>query len=234
MSHLHIPDGLLPVWLWAGGLILMALIVGTALVMVRSLDLKRKVPLLGLMSAMMLVGMNIEIPPYHMNLSVLTGIILGPWLGIIAALIVHVILAVIGHGGVTVVGLNTVVLSTEAVMGFILFRAFSTWLRPALSAGLATLLSLMVSTALMLSIVYLANVDFSSGGAHGIREIMESGIFEAVRSELGIGNGFNFRLFAVAAVAVGLFGWTIESLVSSAVVRFIAKVKPDLISGGKA
>ncbi|MHB8174286.1 MAG: energy-coupling factor ABC transporter permease, partial [Nitrospirota bacterium] len=84
MSHLHIPDGVLPVWFWLTGYIIAAAAVALSLFMVRKMDLKKKVPLLGMMSAMMLVGMSLEIAPiaYHVNLSVITGVILGPWLAI--------------------------------------------------------------------------------------------------------------------------------------------------------
>jgi len=231
MSHLHIPDGLLPVWLWVAGLAVMACMVGLSLLMARRVELKKKVPLLGMMSAMMLVGMNVEIPPYHVNLSVITGIILGPWLAVIAVFMVNFITALIGHGGVTVVGLNTCVLATEAVLGYVLFRVFSGGLRPSLSAGFATFISLMVSTCLMLGIVYLANVDFSATSAEELRETMTSGAFEAIKGGIGLSNGFNFRMFAIAALTVGVFGWTVESIVSALAVRFIALVKPDLIAG---
>ena len=67
----------------------------------------------------MLVGMSSEIIPiaYHINLTVLAGILLGPWLSIISAVIVNVMLALLGHGGVTVIGLNTLVISTEMIAG---------------------------------------------------------------------------------------------------------------------
>src|SRR5688500_3732643 len=69
----------------------------------------RRVPRLGVMSALLLVGMSTETVPiaYHINLSVLAGIVLGPAYGALAALIVNVFLALFGHGGITVVGLNT-------------------------------------------------------------------------------------------------------------------------------
>ncbi len=139
MSHLHIPDGLLPVWLWVAGLVAASVVVGFSLFMLRNVDLRKKIPLLGMMSAMMLVGMSIEVVPYHLNLSVITGIILGPWLAMVAALIVNLFLALVGHGGVTVVGLNTLVIGFEGVMGYILFSVFRKALKPALSAAVRNL-----------------------------------------------------------------------------------------------
>src|SRR5512143_1875450 len=160
MSHLHIPDGLLPVWLWAGGLVLAVIAVGFSLYMVRGVEPKKKVPLLGMMCAMMLVGMNLEIATlaYHVNLSVITGIILGPWLGIIAALIVNIILSLVGHGGVTVVGLNPLDTGAECVTGYLFFSVIRRFLKPGAAAGISTLMSLVLSTCLMLFIVFLGNV----------------------------------------------------------------------------
>ena len=120
MSHLHIPDGLLPVWLWVSGVLLALAAVLFSLYMVRRIELRKKVPLLGMMSAVMLVGMSIEVVPYHLNLSVITGIVLGPWLALVAAFIVNLLLGLIGHGGITVVGLNTLVIGFEGVMGYLL------------------------------------------------------------------------------------------------------------------
>src|SRR5690606_34925185 len=99
---------------------------------------------------------------YHLNLTVLSGIILGPAVGLIAAFIVNLILALVGHGGVTVVGLNTLVFGVEIVLGVFLFRALHRTLRGTLGSGLAaggaTILSLLASTALMLGIVAAAGV----------------------------------------------------------------------------
>lgn len=229
MSHLHIPDGVLPVWLWVAGLVVAAVAVLVALVMLRGMDLKRKVPLLGMMSAMMLVGMNIEIAPYHVNLSVITGILLGPWMSVIAALIVSVLMALAGHGGVTVVGLNTLVLSSEAVMGYGLFRLLKRGISPGLAAGASTVASLFFSTCLMLFIVFLANVDLSSASLDEFRELLESPTVAMLADTFGMKQGFNFRLFAFAAFGLGLIGWLIEATITAVAIRFISVVKPELL-----
>jgi len=75
----------------------------------------------------MLVAMSLEILPifYHINLSVVAGILLGPALGFLAAFIANLILAFMGHGGITVIGLNTLLLGSEAVLGHTLFYLLS-------------------------------------------------------------------------------------------------------------
>ena len=97
---MHIPDGVLPVWLWLSGIVVMAAALGLCFYRARSMDMKIKVPLLGALSAAMLVGMSIPIlPGYHINLSVVTGILIGPSLGFVAAFIANLILSLMGHGG---------------------------------------------------------------------------------------------------------------------------------------
>jgi cobalt/nickel transport system permease protein len=231
MSHLHIPDGLLPVWLWAAGIILAAAAVMLSLFMVRGLDLRKKIPLLGMMSAMMLVGMSLEIVPiaYHLNLSVITGIILGPWLMVIAALIVNIIMALVGHGGVTVVGLNTLLIGSEGVLGWLCFTVLRKVLKPGAASMAATFVTLFISTCLMLFVVFLANLDLSSVQARHVSEVLETPTAQSLFSLLKVKEGFNMKLFALAALGLGVIGWTIESLVTAVAVRFISRVKPEII-----
>jgi len=79
----------------------------------------------------MLVAMNLEILPlaYHINLSVVSGILLGPALGFLAAFIANLMLALMGHGGITVMGLNTLLLGSEAVLGHTVFHLLQNRLR---------------------------------------------------------------------------------------------------------
>ena len=80
MSHLHIPDGLIPLpWILAG-IGLTALFVCVALFALRKRDRARVVPRIATLSALMLLAMGLPIPVlgYHLNLTVLTGMIAGP------------------------------------------------------------------------------------------------------------------------------------------------------------
>ena len=126
MSHIHFPDGVLPVWLWASGFIV-AILIGTILLrLTKKEELTRRLPLLGMMAAVMVLGASVEIVPiaYHVNLTVISGILLGPSLIFLATFVVNVILALFGHGGITVIGLNTLILSIEGIVGYFLFRLF--------------------------------------------------------------------------------------------------------------
>src|SRR3989304_10251930 len=86
MSHIHIPDGVLPILLVVIGWIATAVILYLCIRRVRNVQLGRKIPLIGIVSAIMIVGMTLEIVPiaYHINMSVIAGIVLGTTLGFIS------------------------------------------------------------------------------------------------------------------------------------------------------
>jgi cobalt/nickel transport system permease protein len=219
MTHMHIPDGILPVWIWVLGFIVMSFVMGFSLFGLRTMDMKKKIPLLGALSATMLVGMSLPteliIPGYHINLSVVTGILIGPALGFLAAFIANLILAFMGHGGITVIGLNTLLLGTEAVLGHTLFyllkRLPAFW-----RAALATVVTLLVTTVILIYFVALSHLN---------PELLNHGE--------GYGPGLrvdgSIVTFAVIVLIVGVIGWILEAAITGAVVTFISQVKPDLL-----
>jgi len=156
MSHIHLPDGVLPIWLWVSGWMVSVLVWIILLRMTEKKDVSRRLPLLGMMAAAMVLGASVEILPiaYHVNLAVISGILLGPALIFMATFIVNVILALFGHGGITVIGLNTLILSMEGVLGYFLFRLFWKVLKRLTAATfLATFLALAISTFAMIGVV---------------------------------------------------------------------------------
>ncbi len=217
MTHMHIPDFVLPVWLWVSGFVLMVLFLGVSLLRLRAMDMKRKIPLLGAISAAMIVAMSIpEMFLYHINLSVVAGILLGPALGFVAAFIANLMLAFMGHGGITVIGLNTILLGSEAVLGHTLFFLFKRNLPVFWRAAVATVLTLFSTTLLLIAIVAASNVD--------PRRFSHAGELEAhVQGPVSI------VTFAVLVLSFGVIGWLIEAAISGSVVRFISQVKPDLL-----
>lgn len=251
MSHIHIPDGVLPVWLWVAGWLAALALVWIAAAVARRGDVRRKVPLLGVVSALVLVSMSSEIVPiaYHVNLTVVAGVLLGPWLAIIAAFIVEVVLALLGHGGVTVIGLNTLVIGGEMVIGWGLFRLLVLALgrdRVRWSAAIATVLTLAITTTAFLGIVALAG-----GGAAASRETgaldpttltfrnpFGDGVF-AVNTLKGEGGspaapdaGLSVARFAAVVYTLGPIGWLIEALVTAAALGYVARVRPGLVFDG--
>ena len=105
------------------GFIVVILIWAILLRFMKKEDLTRRLPLLGMMAAVMVLGASVEIVPiaYHVNLTVISGILLGPSLIFLATFVVNTILALFGHGGITVIGLNTLTLSIEGDIGIFSF-----------------------------------------------------------------------------------------------------------------
>ena len=228
---MHIPDGVLPVWIVTAGWIVTAAILAFCIRRVGSVDIKRKVPLIGIISALMIVGMTLEIVPiaYHVNLTVLAGIVLGPALAFISIFIVDLLISMFGHGGVTVVGLNTIIIGAEAVLGYYLFQLFKEVMGNKSmfrESSLATLLSLFLSTSLMLGVVYLSHV--SPEKIESIGHLFS----ETGGSTNGLPlpeNGMNFSRFAKTVFILSPLGWILESVITGLVVKYVYRVRPDLI-----
>jgi len=235
MSHIHLPDGVLPVWLWALGYI-GAILVGTILFrLIKKEELTRRLPLLGMMAATMVLGAAIEIVPiaYHVNLTVISGVLLGPSLIFLATFVVNVILALFGHGGITVIGLNTLILSIEGLFGYFLFRLFWKILKRLTPATfLATFIALLFSTFAMIGVVGL--------GASHYEELIHkegNGIFEfhflKGKEEHHSGEAakekVNLRRFITIVLPLGFIGWLLEGVITTLIVRYIHRMRPDLL-----
>jgi cobalt/nickel transport system permease protein len=230
MTHIHIPDGILPVWLWVSGFLLMSVFLALSLYRLRTADKKKMVPLLGVLAAVMLVAMSLEILPiaYHLNLSVVAGILLGPSLGFMAAFIVNLMLVFVGHGGITVVGLNTLLLGAEALLGHTLFSLFRR-LPVFWGAALATVLSLFLVSLLLIGIVGASHVDTDLFAHHHEHE---EGVTEQTHEHHDEPGNSSLRTFAIIVLSLGSIGWIIEGAITGAIIQFISKVKPDLLAHG--
>lgn len=246
MSHIHIPDGILPLWLVAIGWVAMAILLAVAVRKTASATDRRRVPLIGAVGALMLVGMSSEIVPiaYHINLTVVAGILLGPWLSPITAVVVVSMLALVGHGGITVIGLNTLVITTEMVLGWAAFRVLVRALgarRAGWAAAVATVLALAVSTTALVGIVALAGAPAAAreSGAFdpasmSFRGLLDEGLAGNVflsGKEEAAPRGTSVARFAVMVYTLGLIGWILEALISALIVGFIGRVRPGLLGG---
>jgi cobalt/nickel transport system permease protein len=247
MSHLHVPDGILPLWLVLAGWVLAIAAVAVSVRRASDAEMRRRIPLVGVVGALMLVAMSSELVPiaYHINLSIVAGILLGPWLSVITAFVVVTVLGLIGHGGVTVIGLNTAVIATEMVLGWALFGLFVRWLgqsRPGLSAAVATMLTLFVTTTLVIGIVALGGSPAASreSGAFDPKTLrFENPFAEGVLASTLVGGeeeetaeSLDIGRFALMLYGLGSIGWAIESLVTASIVGFVAHVRPSLVIGG--
>lgn len=236
MSHIHLPDGVLPIWLWVTGFI-GAILVGMILFRLhKKEDLSRRLPLLGMMAAVMVLGASVEIVPiaYHVNLTVISGILLGPSLVFIATFVVNVILALFGHGGITVIGLNTLILSIEGVLGYFLFRLFWRGLRRlGVAVFLATFFALSASTLSMIGVVSLGTSHYEElihrEEGRGLFEFKLMKEKEDHQKGHGVQGGVHLKRFVVILLSLGLLGWLLEGVITSLIVRYIHRLRPDLL-----
>lgn len=253
MTHLHIPDGVLPLWLWLAGWLATFALINIASRRLTSTEARRSVPLIGVISALMLVTMSTEIVPiaYHMNLTVIAGALLGPWASVIAAFIVVLTLALLGHGGVTVVGLNTLVIATEMVLGWALVRAAARLVsrpRTGVAGGVATVITLAISTTLVVGIVALGGAGATARETGALDpqtlhfgnpfsgKVISVGLFgEHHTHDTGTeaeGSTISAARFAAVVYTLGPIGWLLEALVTSTIIGYVARVRPSLLFGG--
>jgi cobalt/nickel transport system permease protein len=223
MTHMHIPDGVLPVRIWLLGFLVMFITMAISLIQLRSRGLKRKIPLLGAVSAAMLVVMSLEILPivYHINLSVVAGIPQGTALGFLATFITNPVLAFMRRSGVMVIGLNTLLLGAEAIRSHNLFFVFPKRLPVFWRAAVATVLTLFITTIALIGIVASSHLEpdlFShEQQGHGLEQLVVH------KERLSVSR------FATMVLILGSVGWIIEAAITGAVVSFKARVKPDLL-----
>lgn len=208
--HVHIPDGVLPIWLWVLGYGLAALFISVAIKKIGKDT--RKAVWTAAIAAMMLVAMSIPLGvPYHINLTALAGIILGPWWSLIACFVVNAILASFGHGGVTIVGLNTLVTWFEALAVFYLYWGIKKVVikkkeKTPVAAGISTWIALTLSAFLVIGLV----------AASGIRSI-------PFHDE-----SINLGAFTVLTLTFALPGAVIEAVITAFILAYVRKVRPEL------
>ncbi|MGE5507621.1 MAG: energy-coupling factor ABC transporter permease [Chitinophagales bacterium] len=224
MSHLHLPDGLLPLSWVILGFVLAGAGVAFATWRLAGADRGRLVPRLGIMAALMLLAMNLEVGlfDYHANLTVLAGVLLGPAGGFLAAFIANLFSAFLAHGGLTVVGLNGVVNGLEAAAGGWLFGLLrrNAHLPAATSAVVATVPTLALSTTLRLWILRQAGLFSTLAAAEGMAP--------SWLARLG-----TFPRFAALVYLFGAIGWLIEAVLIGGIVAFLAKARPALLEAGR-
>jgi len=220
MSHLHIPDGILPPVLWICGLILSAMILfasarstrrgGTRLIAFQS-------ALGGIMLAVMAIPVPITAFDYCMTLAGPVGVLLGPAGAFQVSFVVTLILALLGQGGFTVIGLNTLVLGLGAAIARPLYLAIVTRVGPPRAMAFATAVSQLFSTVCWSGLLLLS-VRLTPY-ATGTRDI-EHALLAAWH-----------RLGAAIVVPLLLVAVALEALLGYGLAHFLHRVRPDLLPG---
>ncbi len=231
MSHLHFPDGFLPLWLWLAGLCVTALITAFFVMRTNRQDTSKHLPLVAVMAAVMIVGMSLEIVPlaYHINLAVPSGILLGPALGFIATLVVNIFLALFGHGGITTIGLNTLTVGSEVILGWVLFRHVvrfkQVWGRVFLSTfGSLTLVHL----ALLFMLAFTAPSLVTPPEEEGLVHFEWLAPKEEDRVE-EVSEVRDIKKFLAVTFGLSTAGSLIESLISATLITYLIRFRPTIL-----
>jgi len=213
MSHLHIPDGVLAWWVWAPGLALALLLLVLASRRAGHGD-GVQVALRGALGGLVLAAMAVELPlgpvDYHLSLAGPLGVLLGAAGAFQVLFVVSAILALAGHGGFTVIGLNALVLGSGAALARPLYRTLRAHRSPAVSLALAAGAAQGVSGLAWFAVVGLA---------------LRFGV-AAAPARLGVLSGIALPLWLVGMLLEGAVGYGLG--------RFLAKVRPDLLPGAAA
>lgn len=167
----------------------------------------------GAMGALMLAAMAVQIPlgpiEYHLLLLGPIGVLLGPASAFQVVFVVSAMLALIGHGGLTVIGLNALVLGAGVAVARPVFVAVVSRRSSIAAMTAATAAAQLVSGALWVAVIG-ATVRWAVPGGQPVDPT---------------------RLGWAAGIVVPLWGlgFVIETAVAAGISRFLARVRPDLL-----
>jgi len=208
---MHIPDGILPIELTLGGWACSIALAALALKRIDTLpDPRAGIPRAALMTAVFMAGslIHIPVPPtsVHLMLCGLMGVLLG-WYAVPAILIGLFFQAVMfGHGGLTTLGVNGVILILPALAAFGMMRLCA---RVRGRAAAATLAFAAGAGAVMLAVALFAGLLLAGLPAH----------LDAAAERA-----------AIAALAIAhLPLMVVEGLVVAAVLQFLRRVSPEML-----
>ncbi len=228
---MHISEGVLPVWvLTAGWIILIILLIMTLAWSRKRLgNISEKIPLIAVVTAAFFVAclFRVPVPPtsLHLVLSGLVGILLGP-LALVCIFVGLLLQALLfQNGGITVLGVNSVVMGLPAVLAWFVFKALTQKTNTAVSAGAASVFSILISTLLLAAVFLAAGINF--GSLNALADYA-SGI-PVLSSVVSVLAHSTFGLTVFLLLLMNLPLMIIEGIICAFIVPFIEKVKPEML-----
>jgi cobalt/nickel transport system permease protein len=205
---MHAPDGLfsMPVNIAFGGVV--AVMLAMSVVALRRARDHRLVPLMGIMAAFVFAGQMVNFPiaagiTGHLLGGTLAAIVLGPWAGSIVMATVVMFQALLGDGGLTVLGPNVFNMGMVGTcLAYFIYRA---------ARGRSSSPARIVGAAFFAawSAVVLASVFVS--------------LQLAVSGTVSLARTFPVMVYTHMAIGVG------EGLITAAIVAFVLRTRPELI-----
>jgi cobalt/nickel transport system permease protein len=201
---MHLSDGVVPMNGCLAGFLAAALLIAFGLRRLREEDLPKIALVTAAFFVTSVIHMPLGITSVHAVMTGLVGAVLGGYAGIAIFVGLAMQAVLLGHGGFTTLGINTVSLAVPALLFGLAFRRLLTWsavrrrtsLRSALSFALGAG-SLLASLALQSAVLYLA--------------------IEEIPAIAGVW----FLAHAILAV--------VEGILTAGIVDFLLRVKPELL-----
>ncbi|MGY6549955.1 MAG: cobalt transporter CbiM [Roseinatronobacter sp.] len=156
---MHLPDGIVPVGMALAGYAASAGLAAVALQRIQRLpDPQAEVPRVAMLTTVFFASSLIAIPvpptSVHLMLAGLMGVMLG-WFAVPALLVGLFLQAVLfGHGGITTIGLNGLILCLPALLAFAVWRRLGArWpnIAALLAGGGAVIMALALFAAIVLA-----------------------------------------------------------------------------------
>ena len=231
---MHISDGVLPTWVLIAGWILAALllIASVSLSKREMSNINEKVPQVAVVTAALFVACIFKIPAgplpttLHLMLAGFAGILLGPlaFVCIFISLLLQAML--IQFGGVTVLGVNTLLMGVPAIVGWILFKYLSKTKLPfAISGAFTSVIAVTITTILLGIVFYISGIDLASLSAmldlvSGIPVL--STIADLLKTYPAL---LTFLMIFLMNIPLMIA----EGIISAFMLPFIEKVKPEML-----
>lgn len=200
---MHISDGLLPAEIWVGGSVIAA---GGLALSLRRFDDSR-IPQLGVLTSLFFVASALRIPvplgagaSLHFIFNGILGVVLGRLAFPCVLVALFFQYIFLAHGGLSTLGVNALTLGGGAAAAHLFFHAF-------------------VRDPHQLRVAYVA---FLAGSGS---VLVSAGLFVLVMYS----GGKQLELVGMVIVLPHLFVAALEGVLTASTVKFIARVKPELI-----
>lgn len=217
--------------LWAGGLVLALLVLARATHVSRGQSPQR-IAYQGALGGLLLAAMAIPLGPLDLHVTAIgpVGVLLGASGAYQVVFVVSVILALMGHGGLTVIGLNALILGAGAAVAAFAYRPLARRFSPPWSLATGAALGQVVTGAMWLLVVGLGMRLASAApvATHAVHAAAQAG------AHTGRGGAPRFELFAIFSLPWWIAGLVLESTIAFGLGRFLARVQPGLLPGSAA
>jgi cobalt/nickel transport system permease protein len=210
---MHIPDGFLSPPVWASGWAAAAAFLSWSVHKTRQFLQEKMVPLMGVMCAFVFAAQMLNFPVMggtsgHLLGGVLAAVLLGPWAGaLVLACVLVIQCLVFQDGGLFALGANIFNMAVIGTLGgYVLFRAIFR-LMPS-SKGFAAAVAVAAWFSVVLASAFCA-------------------IELAISGTAPFGSVFMAMVGVHALIGIG------EAFITTLVVEFVVKTRPDLVYGLK-